>query len=109
LPLDAATVQALSEQHPGWGAAEELLALACELLDLGNRQYAKVHAEKGAPTPKPLRIPRPDRPTAKEKRKATAEEMRAFFGAGARFTGPSVDPSGGDASPVDGRRTTGAD
>lgn len=92
LPLEAATVRALSDQPAGWGAVEELLALACELLDLGNRQYAKVHAEKGSTTPKPLRIPRPElAPAKKEKKKATAEEMRAFFGAGARYTGPSVD------------------
>lgn len=84
-----------------WSNLEELVAIAVEVIDQGNRQFHAAHSKKGARAPKPLRIPRPPRPRRKgepepeeerKKRPATSEELRAFFGGGIRYTGPKGRP-----------------
>lgn len=79
LPSDSALARDINPNTAGsdWGVAEELLALAVEVLDVGNRQFVIVNSKKGSPAPKPIKIPRPwDR---KEKRKATLAEVKELM------------------------------
>jgi hypothetical protein len=92
LPKDSA----IAERHlHGWSNTEELLAIACELIDQSNRLFFQANSKKGSKPPKPIEIRRPGRddpsPTSAEtgrRRQATSEELRAFFGGAARYTGP---------------------
>lgn len=60
------------------------MAVIAELIDNNNRIHMQVNSKKGAPAPKPLKIPRPwDKP--KVKRKATSEDMKAIFGGNAEY------------------------
>lgn len=85
LPLESATVRALTKGQPLWyrTASEELLATLSEQVDLLNRNYAKVHSDpkQQTPDPKPIDIPRPwvVPKVAERPKKATREEMVAFF------------------------------
>jgi hypothetical protein len=65
LPVDSATAIAEHGDEAGWGIAEQLLALVCELLDRNNRQIVGLLADGKDPKvrrflrSKPLAIPRP--------------------------------------------------
>jgi hypothetical protein len=82
ITLDGALGRALEAPEAiGWGNVEELLAGLIEVVDVGNRLYLKVHKKKGTPDPKPIRVPRPgDAEEEKERRPATSDEIKAFFG-----------------------------
>lgn len=99
MPADSATFVALGRVAPGWGTAEELLAVIAEVIDAGNRTFLLAHSKRGTPQPRPIQITRPAhlRP---ERRPATSDELREMFGTAARYTGSSVAPAGQvDASP----------
>lgn len=103
-PTGTAIARATGGDIPGWGNAEELLALIAELLDGGNRMFFSAHTKKGTTAPKPLEVRRPiahdqadddvELVEAPRKRQATSEEIKAFFGGGGgsiRYTGNRVD------------------
>ncbi len=98
-PTDSALGRALAIRQVGeWGLTEDLLAFLIEVVDLGNRSFVSAHSKKGASKPRPITIPRPPAPRRKgeappvdepgKKRMATSEELVAFFGGTARYTGP---------------------
>lgn len=65
LPEESATVRAELGDDAGWGIAEQLLAMVCELLDRNNRQLVALFADpkdskvRRFLRSKPLLIPRP--------------------------------------------------
>lgn len=108
IPLhDSALGRALGSRQAGeWGNVEELLKVIAEQVDAGNRLFVRANSKRSAQQPKPLEITRPEprRPKghkaaveAPKKRPATSEELVAFFGGAARFTGT---PSSSSGNPV---------
>lgn len=98
IPLrDSSIGEALELRQVGdWGNVEELLAGLIEVLDYGNRLFFSAHAKKGTSAPKPIKVHRPkprgqSEEDVAERRPATSEELRAFFGGAVRYTGPAVD------------------
>lgn len=98
IPLHDSSIGAALElrQVVDWGNVEELLAGLIEVLDYGNRLFISAHSKKGAAAPKPIKVHRPKRrgleaEEERERRPATSEELRAFFGGAARYTGPSLE------------------
>lgn len=86
-----------------WGNLEELVAGLIEVVDHGNRLFFAAHAKKGSQTPDPIRIHRPrrrgqaaDEEAPTERRPATSEELKAFFGGAVRYTGDrkALEPPG---------------
>lgn len=71
-----------------WDTTAQLLALVAELIDLGNRNFVAVHSKKGSQIPDPIQIdrPGPNGASSNGKRKATAAEMKAFFGGAVTYT-----------------------
>lgn len=81
--------------------------MVAELVHENTRAFVIANSKKGTQAPKPLEIPRPPRRrettdpsplTSGEtgpvrKRPATSEELVAFFGGNARYTGAKKDPS----------------
>lgn len=84
LPAEGATARALGERAAvGWSVDSDLLALIAELLDYGNRQQFVINSKPGKKPPRPLDIPRPeDARKRRERRKATAEDLKEIFGDG---------------------------
>lgn len=97
IPLDGNVGREIGDPRAtGWGNVEELLAALVEVSDAGNRLFFKAHAKKGTQAPKAIKVPRPERATGetepvRRKRQATSEELRAFFGGSARYTGPPIE------------------
>lgn len=93
IPLESALGLALGAYTPAWTNNEELLALIAEQIHENTRAFVIAHSKRGAAAPPALRIPRPDRDSARaagatdRKRPATSEELVAFFGGSARYTG----------------------
>jgi hypothetical protein len=108
---DSALGGALGARQPGeWGNVEELLALNAHIADATLRSFIKVHTKRHASTPA-LKIDRPPprtpkiEPPKKARRQATSEELVAFFGGAARYTGRRSTgedpvPTAGDENPV---------
>lgn len=94
IPPESSLGLSTGSHRPGWGATEELLKLVAELVDHGNRLFYSAHKRRGAPTPKAIEILRPPDPleAPKKRRPATSEELKALFGATARYTGPPTRP-----------------
>lgn len=92
LPPNGAFARDLHPDTVGadWGNAEELLATAIELIDLGNRQFIKANSKKGAKSPKPIKITRPWERKSEPKRTATLAEINELMGGA-----PIVDGRGG--------------
>lgn len=86
LPRDSAVARALAPEASQWGNTEELLAAACELLDLNNRLLMAAHRDpkKSGPLPKPIQIRRPGDRGPEKPRVANRQEMAAFFKGRAR-------------------------
>lgn len=97
LPHESAFGLALGAYTPGWGNAEELLALIAELTHDSNRLFVVANSRKGTAIPKRLELERPPRKGQKKTyRNATSEEIAAMFGLGAiRYTGPPVETVSG--------------
>lgn len=74
LPTDSALWRAMQPELAGWGTQEELLALLCEISDATNQILVRVNSKRGAPAPRPLRVPRPyDRKRRADLRRFTEE------------------------------------
>lgn len=81
LPRESTTARAL-HPHPNWEQTEELLATIAELVDATNRLIMKAWFKGG--DARPIEIRRPWKPEEVKPRKATVEEMKAFFGGNLR-------------------------
>jgi hypothetical protein len=84
LPDDSAFIRAVAprlDKRPApWTTGDYLAALIAELVDKTNRTLETVYAKKGAPAPKPLRIPRPGDEDRRRPVSMSSAEARAFFG-----------------------------
>jgi len=73
----SATMRKINANGDEWGSTEELLAVLCELIDLGNRMYFQAHFEGDVWDP--IEVPRPH--TKNEiPEMSPPENVRAFFG-----------------------------
>jgi hypothetical protein len=81
-------VAVMAAQRERWGVTDELLAKLVEAVDLSNRMFLMAHTTEGTEVPEPVVIPRPgtDTVSSPEPRKATAAEMREFFGGSVNYT-----------------------
>lgn len=96
LPPGGALHRSIDPARVDWSQTDELLATLVEVVDIGNRDFAAVHSDKGSPPRKPIRVPRPghEAEPAPARRQATPEEMRAFFGGAIRYTGKAGTADG---------------
>ncbi|TQN33573.1 hypothetical protein FHX37_3599 [Haloactinospora alba] len=86
LPRDSALARAVHGDAAEWGVGEHLLALAADHLATANWLFVSANSgRKQKPPPRPDPVPRPE-PGAAPRRarsrpEATAQDLRAFFGA----------------------------
>lgn len=81
----------VSPELATWDTHAELMAALIEVTDYGNRLFYMANSKKGAAAPKPIEIRRPKSPDAieapkPERRMATTDEMKAFFGGAVTYT-----------------------
>lgn len=81
LDVDTAMLLTLADVYEQrWTRTDELVASLIEVVDASGWRVVSPHLEKGARTPKPLRVPRPGQ--RRQKRKATSDDLKRMFGGG---------------------------